>query len=54
LQLYNLYSIYVKTGLKVQKIFKEAVAELEKLSCVRFVKRTVEKDYVRLISDPDG
>ena len=55
LYIYNVLSIYFpKKGEAAKRVFQEAVTEIEKVSCVRFVKRTTEKDYVRVISDPDG
>ena len=37
-------------GFLEKTVFQEAIREIEKVSCVRFVKRTLEKDYVRLVS----
>ena len=53
---YELFSIdaILSTGYKEQQVFNEAIKEIEKVSCVRFVKRTTERDYVRIISSREG
>lgn len=35
-------------------VFNQAKLELERISCVKFVERTTEEDYVRIISSPSG
>ena len=42
------------SGYAEQRVFNAAMKEIEKVSCVRFVKRTTEYDYVRVISSLDG
>ncbi|XP_002155331.1 zinc metalloproteinase nas-15 isoform X1 [Hydra vulgaris] len=43
-----LYS--ANTSYQTKMAFEEAVREIQKVSCVRFVPRTHEKDYVRVIT----
>jgi len=37
-------------GLQTRSAFKSAISEIEKVSCVRFVKRKYQKDYVKVIT----
>lgn len=48
------YTFGFTAGYKEQQVFKQAIKEIEKVSCVRFVKRTTERDYVRIISSREG
>ena len=49
-----MYFFFSFSGYAEQRVFNEAVKEIEKVSCVRFVKRTIEYDYVRVIASLDG
>jgi len=44
------YTFSLLTGIQTKSAFRAAVKELESVSCVRFVPRTNEKDYVRIIT----
>lgn len=48
------YMFGFTAGYREQKVFNEAKDEIEKISCVRFVKRTSQYDYIRVISSRDG
>ena len=40
--------------LKARKMFIEAKEEIENVSCIRFVERTNEKDFVKIITGNHG
>lgn len=44
------YTFALSAGLQTRTAFRAAIYEIQRISCVRFVRRTTEVDYVRIIT----